>query len=245
MTKLEDLELQAKAAEISKTIKELEKLEFELNNSKAEKAASGKYINRIFRGIKSWSAILLVILGGGTAMFKFYEPIAKKIELEKSQYETRISKDMLDLVKDFNSNAGSTELLNVAALSLSAYESDAMPYILLNLESYADHYEICARSLKLIKGKKHTDEDVFYATIIRFFNNYIQFTAKDEPTKLPTIQSYIHLMVELDFFAPARKMEGLNFLNSLETGTLLTGPENDALKPLTTEMKKIINYHSK
>jgi len=234
----DEIELKLKEAELSRALKEVEKMEFELNASKAEKAISRRWLNRFFKEIRSWSAIIITVIGGFTAIYKFYEPISKKIELEKSQYDTKISKDMLEFVNSFNEKR-SEDMLNISALSLSSYEADALPYILYNMESHPENYEICARSLRLIQGKKHTDPDVFYETVMRFFDDYVQFNPTHSNDKMPTIELYIRLMIKLDFFTAERKAESLRYLKSLAINPVLSPFEQAVLQDKIALMEKI------
>lgn len=235
----EEIEHKLKETELQRSLKEVEKLDFELKASRAEKAAAKKWNNKLFKEIKSWSAIIITVVGGGTAIYKFYDPIAKKIEIEKSQYDTKISEDMLGFVNIFNEKK-SVDVLNIAALSLSSYETDALPYILFNMESHPENYEICARSLKLIQGKKHSDPDVFYSTIMRFFDDYVQFNPSESDYKMPTIELYIRLMIKLDFLTSDKKAESLAYLKKLANNPVLSVNQQFVLKTKVESIEKII-----
>jgi|GEM_PF-6879941 len=236
MAKISKTDLLQKKANLEKARLETARIRYEFDALKSEKAKAKKPVNRFFTGVKSWSAISLTVIAVFTAIYKFYEPIAQKIEIEKSQYDTKVSNDMLRFVNDFN-NKDRVDKLNIAALSLSAYELDALPYVLFNMESHPENLDICERCMKLIQAKKHVDEEAFYNTIVLFTKNYIQFTDPGLAAKVTTITNYIKLIIDLDFLK-IKESETAVFLKSLTDNPNLTQDDRDSIKIFIRNLSK-------
>jgi len=171
---LEKQKLQAEIEEIKLKIEQGKKrLDFERKDTSKEH-------------FRSWATIIISIVtiavGGATIGEKVNTFFSQSTQTER----VKINKDMIGLVKELKSN-DKDERQN-AALLLSAYEKEAVPVLLKNLESSDQSESISIiESLKLIKVKLGAkNKDVLTALMEK-----AEAVFRDEKKNLPTINQTI------------------------------------------------------
>lgn len=141
MADKEELEKQKLQAEIEEI-----KLKVKAENQRLD--AERKDASRA--NLRSWAAIIIslitIVTGGFTIGEKFYAFLSQNEQAQK----VKVSKEMIELVKGLNSN-NENDRTN-AILLLSAFEMDAVPVLLKNLES-SDNPEPLIESLERIKER--------------------------------------------------------------------------------------------
>jgi len=197
MADREELEEQKLQAEI-----DLLRLQLEIEKGKKDKEEKNKEskIEAAEKRIKNWLPLILTIVAIGAGLWGLFEPISNFVRERQRAYEVDWNEKMIGFVNDLSSEDQSK--VNTAIMMLSAYELDALPFLLFKLEetryTSTTEVDLIQRALRIIHDKTSLDKDKFNALILKsahqFFESGKGKKMNDMENKVDGLINYITIL---------------------------------------------------
>jgi hypothetical protein len=152
--------------------------------------------------IKNVVTIAGAVVALASSTWAVFVPIADYFDEKRKTYEVKLSSDMITLVNNLDDSSSQSKVDN-SILMLSAYENDAIPYLLYKLEGDGPSEkeagktrEVIIRALQIIKNKKSVDKDEMMTLIHDSAHLYFMLNNSPDisPTQKETIYDYIKLL---------------------------------------------------